>query len=190
MEIISRMREASPLEETSILEKARLNPMDFAPIYERYFLRIYRYCLRRTGQAEEAEDLTSLIFTRALHGLNTYHGGTVAAWLFQIARNATINHLQKKGRHSLPLTEETGLPGQSGEDTLERLINLESQQHLARLVATLPEDQRDLLDLRFAGSLSAKEIGTILGKSEGAVRVGLHRIIQRLRTSYQQSIQE
>lgn len=190
MEIISRMLEDSPLDEAATIEQARHDPACFAPLYERYFLKIYRYCLRRTGQAEEAEDLTSLIFTRALHGLAGYRGGSVAAWLFQIARNTTLNHLQKKGRRYVPLTEDLSLYDTSGEDALDRLIRLENRQQLARLVAALPDDQRDLLDLRFAGGLSAREIGVILGKSEGNIRVALHRVIERLRKQYRHRSEE
>src|SRR5579885_2275763 len=83
-------------EETALLACARSNPACFAPIYERYVPRIYRYCLRRVGRPDVAEDLTSVTFTKALLGLRDYRGGSVAAWLFRIAHNVVANHLRDR----------------------------------------------------------------------------------------------
>src|SRR4051794_13309049 len=69
---------------------------DFDLLYEKYVERIYNYCLRRVGQTQEAEDLASVIFTRAWAGLSTYRGGSEAAWLFKIAHNTVANHLRAR----------------------------------------------------------------------------------------------
>ncbi len=182
-------------EEARILERARTNPAEFAPIYERYFSLIYKYCWRRTGQTEEAEDLTSLVFTRALGGLANYRGGSVAAWLFQIAHNAVANHLRNRKPQTpfeFEAENESGFRewGRSTETALEQLVWAEERERVARLIAALSEEQRELLALKIHGELSAKEIGLVVGKSEGAVRVALHRIVQQLRSSYRQAEQE
>lgn len=174
-------------EESRLIEQARTTPTAFGPLYEHYFARIYRYCTRRVQNAQEAEDLTSLIFTRALSNLRHYRGGSFAAWLFQIAHNAIANHRRdQRSQFSLEQAEQVS----SGDSTLDDLIDLDEFQCVARLIATLSDDQRELLALRIAGELSAKEIGVVLGKSEGAVRVALHRIIQQLRTGYEQAQKE
>ncbi len=174
-----------PDDEARTLERAREDPTAFAPLYERYFPRIYAYCLRRTGTAEGAEDLTSFVFTRALTGLGSYRGGSVAAWLFRIARNAVANH-RRDSRPQVPLASATiaPQPSESGDQPLDRLVRAEERERVARLIAALPERERELLALKVAGGLSAKEIGAVLGKSEGAVRVALHRVIQGLRVAY------
>jgi RNA polymerase sigma-70 factor (ECF subfamily) len=69
------------------------------------------------------------------------------------------------------------------DGTLGHLIEAEERQQIARLIAELPEEQRELLALRMAGGLSAKEIGLVIGKNEGAVRVAIHRTIQQLRSA-------
>ena len=79
------------VEEGSILAQARADPARFAPLYERYFARVYHYCLRRVHRPEDAEDLAGLVFIRALAGLREYRGGSFAAWLFRIAHNAAAN---------------------------------------------------------------------------------------------------
>ena len=177
-----------PDDEPRILARAREDPAAFAPLYERYFPRIYAYCLRRTGTAEEAEDLTSLVFTRALTGLAGYRGGSVAAWLFRIAHNAVANHLRDR-RPQIPLepTATAMEKAPSADQPLDHLIRAEEQERVARLIAALPERERELLALKVGGGLSAKEVGAVLGKSEGAVRVALHRTIQGLRAAYRRN---
>lgn len=174
-------------EETRQLLLARDEPTAFAPIYERYFSRVYAYCLRRVGSKEEAEDLTSLVFTRALTGVRSFRGGSVVAWLFRIAHNAVANHL--RDRHpQLPL--DTAAHPASSEDLSAGIVRDEEQRHLMRLLAALSDDQREILVLRLVGELTAREIGAVIGKREGAVRVTLHRIIRGLRSAYRQTDEE
>jgi len=174
-------------EEVRLLELARNEPTAFAPLYERYFPRIYAYCLRRVGSNEEAEDLTSLVFTRALTSIGSYRGGSVVAWLFRIAHNAVANHLRDR-RPQLPL--DTASHPVSGEDLSAGIVRDEEQEHLARLLTALPDDQREILVLRLGGELTAREIGAVIGKREGAVRVALHRIVRGLRAAYHQANEE
>lgn len=170
-----------PDDEPSLVRQAQRNPADFAPIYERYVGRIYGYCLRHLGDPTEAEDLTSLIFTGALRGLRGYRGGSVQAWLFRIAHNALMTHFRQK-RRTPPLTHTLDRTEAPQENVLTTLIKAEQHTRLAALVARLPLEQRELLVLRVDGELSAKEIGVIIGKREGAVRVALHRILAGLRS--------
>lgn len=78
-----RVQSNESMEEVAqTVERARANPAAFEPLYAEYFPRIYRYCLRRVSCPQEAEDLTSLVFTRALANLSNYRGGSFVAWLF------------------------------------------------------------------------------------------------------------
>jgi RNA polymerase sigma-70 factor, ECF subfamily len=164
--------------EARIMQAAREDISRFAPIYERYFSRVYTYCLRRVENPQEAEDLTSLIFTQAMTRLDQYRGGLVAAWLFRIAHNAVIDHLRKH-RPDAPLDEVISeTPG-----LLEHMIQAEQVQEIRALIADLPDDQQNLLLLKIVAGLSSKEVGAMLGKTAGSVRVALHRILREL---YQQ----
>src|SRR5690349_4481498 len=90
-------------------EPAQAGPPDFDSLYECYVERIYTYCLRRVGQHQEAEDLTSMVFTRAWASLDAYRGGSETAWLFKIAHNAVANHLRgRKPQVSLEVLVATG----------------------------------------------------------------------------------
>lgn len=174
-------------EEARLLRLARDEPTAFAPLYERYFPRIYAYCLRRVGSNEEAEDLTSVVFTRALTGVGSYRGGSVVAWLFRIAHNAVANHLRDR-RPQLPF--DTAFHSMSSEDLSDDIVRAEERKHLARLLTALPDEQREILVLRLVGELTAREIGAVVGKREGAVRVALHRIVRGLRSAYQEANEE
>lgn len=179
--------------DSDILQQAQSDPAQFAPLYERYFSDIYKYCLRRTGGREDAEDLASLIFTRALTGARSYRGGSVRAWLFRIAHNAVANYL--RDRHlTLSVDEPDGRGAwelaDPAEDTLGQLVQQEERNRVAALVMRLPDDQRELLALRIAGGLSARDIGAVLGKQESAVRVALHRIVRGLQAAYRASAEE
>jgi RNA polymerase sigma-70 factor (ECF subfamily) len=169
--------------EVEIMQAARIDPDRFAPIYERYFPRIYMYCLRGVDHPAEAEDLASQIFTQALTGLPNYQGGSVGAWLFRIAHNALANYYRSR-RPLLSLdameTDITDTHPEPGQFVAEA----EEWHQLNQIVSALPDDQRHLLALKIGGGLSSQEIGALLGKSAGAVRVELHRIIKRLRAEY------
>lgn len=173
--------------EAEIIARARADPEDFAPLYERYFARVYAYCLRRVESSPEAEDLCSLIFTRALTGLGSYRGGSAAAWLFRIAHNTVANHYRDRkpaislDREELPEAVEPSEP----DVALDGLLRAEERERIRRLVAALPYERRELLELMMATGLSAKETGVVIGRSEGAVRAMLHRTLQQLRSSYQ-----
>jgi RNA polymerase sigma-70 factor, ECF subfamily len=168
--------------EGQIMQMAQRDPALFAPLYERYFQRVYAYCLRRSGNAQEAEDLCSQVFTRALAGLHTYRGGLVAAWLFQIAHNVVANHY--RGRRQSVALDDFDFADESASGLFDDLDDADDRRVLEELVAQLPEAERDLLALTLDAGLTSEEVGAIRGKSAGAVRVELHRVIKKLRERY------
>lgn len=168
--------------EAQALQAAREDLRQFAPVYERYFPRIYAYCVRRVGMTE-AEDLTSQIFTNAMLNLHQYRGGLVAAWLFRIAHNVVVNYLKQPSHTHYALDERELLSG--APEPVDRLIQAEEEQAIRALVEKLPPEQQDMLLMRIVGGLSAAEIGALLGKNAGAVRVAIHRTLRQLQQSYQ-----
>lgn len=171
--------------EAALLRAAQHDLRHFAPIYERYAARLYAYCLRRVGDAREAEDLTSVIVARAMSSLHSYRGGMVAAWLFSIARSTVINHLKTRGRRATTNYEEAASHPDHSPGPLERLIQSEETQTIRALVAELPAEQQDMLLMKIAGGLTAEQIGQALGKKAGAVRTALSRIIRDLQRRFE-----
>ena len=150
----------------------------FAILYRRHVADVYRYCHRRLGTPERAEDATATTFERALAGIATFRRGPFRAWLFTIARNVTVDTYRRAPR-DVPLAETfdqaDDTPGP--EDTAAAR---EEASWVRGLLAELTGDQRDVVELRLAG-LTDQEIGRVLGKRHGAIRTIQHRAMKRLR---------
>jgi RNA polymerase sigma-70 factor (ECF subfamily) len=163
---------------------ARTNLAAFGPIYERHRDTVWRYLRGRCGSDDDALELTAVTFERALMAIGRYRprGGGMRAWLLRIARNAAIDSGRRRGRVS-PLDDhhDRADAGPTPEDVA---TGAETRDLLLELVATLPPDQRDAISLRFGGGLTAREIGTVLGKREGATQKLISRGLARLREAY------
>ncbi len=166
--------------EIAQMHAAQRDSAAFAPLYERYVERVYAFCLRRSPTPEDAEDLCSQVFLRALRGLHTYRGGLVSAWLFRIARNVIANHY--RGRRPIIALDDLEIP--ADDHTTERIEQADDKRIIAALIATLPEEKQTLLSLSLDSGLTSSEIGEVIGKSPQAVRVEIHRIIKGLRERY------
>ncbi len=156
---------------------ARRDPACFATLYRRYAGRVYRYLYGKVGNQAEAEDLTSQVFLEALKALPRYRPqGAFAAWLFTLARRRAIDlHRQDKGELPVDWLEERA--GIEPEPLLEA-IRSEDLRRLTLLYNQLGEDKQELIRLRYAAGLSYSEIGRILGTSQAAAGMAIHRTLQ------------
>lgn len=163
--------------DTELVRMAQRDLEAFVDLYDRYVDAIFRYCNRRLPRAA-AEDATSIAFLKAMRGIRKVDPDRFRfrPWLFTIAHNAVVDQL--RSRQHLPIDEvQIEAHGPSLED---RVIGAERRQRLSGALATLPPDQQQVMHLRLAG-LPTSEIGDVLGKSPGAVRVIHHRAVKRLR---------
>ena len=181
MVALERAVEASASEaaERLLIEAAQRDPSRFAELYERNFERIYAFVVRRVGDRDAAEDLTSDVFHQALASLPRFEwrGVPFAAWLFRIAANAIVDRSKRAARErDLPPPDEP--PDESPDMGLEEI---EHRARLFRLVERLPADQRRVIVMRFAGQKRIREIADELGRTEGAVKQLQLRGLQNLR---------
>lgn len=164
------------------MARARQDPEAFGQLYLRYVRSIYNYIFYRTGDPEEAEDLTSQVFLQALQHLSRFQdrGVPFAAWLFRIAHNLVANwHRDRHRRPTVPLSENGHEPvSDRVEATLERQ---EDRERLLAAMRRLSPERQQLLILKFVEGMSNAEIAQIMGRSEGAVRVLYHRTLEALR---------
>jgi RNA polymerase sigma-70 factor (ECF subfamily) len=165
------------LDEAAIVARARSEPAAFAPLYETYLDPVYRYCYRRLGSREAAEDATSLVFERALRALPAYRGGSFRAWLFAIAHNAVTDAYRRRGAQP-PLAAALAVPDPAPPPEQMALL-ADEQRLLATALALLPADQRQVIELRLSG-LPSVEVAEVLGRSPGAVRALQLRATRRL----------
>jgi RNA polymerase sigma-70 factor (ECF subfamily) len=169
---------AANTDEAIEVARAKRDSQAFAPLYLRYFDRVYAYCYRRLGTADEASDATSVVFARALAALPTCRDEAFRSWLFAIAHNA-LNDEYRMRRQNQPLDEALEVPD-AGPSPEDEAITAESKAQVTRLLAQLPDDQRAVLELRLAG-LSSREIGDVLGKQANAVDQMQFRAMTKLK---------
>jgi RNA polymerase sigma-70 factor, ECF subfamily len=160
-------------------------------LYDTYRDRVARFATGRLGDAEKAEDVTSETFEAVLRNLGAYRAGTdFEAWLFTIAHRRVADHFRRRfRRREVELDEAVhpahrdGLPGPllvvDGPE--ETVLAAERRAEVAGAFRRLRADQQEVLALRVLGGLSAAQVGEVLGKSEGAVRVAQHRALRSLR---------
>ena len=153
----------------------------FGQIFDEYHQPIYRFVVSRVGRPSDAEDLTQLIFVKALEALPRYvaRGIPLGGWLFRLARNAVIDHVRTRRDH-LELTAEIQRPTEEAgpEATAALRQDLDA---VARALGVLTDEQREVIELRFFAGLSAREAAEAMGKQEGTIRGLQFRAIASLR---------
>lgn len=165
-------------DDASLVEEAQRNLQAFSCLYDRYVQSVYRYvnsCLRDPCDAEE---VTAQTFLTAFEAFPRYHHkGYFAAWLFSIARSRLVDCVRREHRQ-IPL-EDLDLPV-AVDDPLQHMVHSERVTVLRTRLASLTEEERELLRLRFAADLRFADIARLLGQSEDAVKKSLYRLIARL----------
>ncbi len=154
-----------------------------ATLFERHHARLYRYCLRMTGQRSAAEDLVQDVFMKMLKYKATFRDDSeLVPWMFGIGRNACLGHLRRTA------TDRVG-----GNELDAEAVALESadeaqdgDQHeiVRRALQRLPVERREVLVLSRYEFKSYEEIAVLLDCSVGAVKVRVHRALKQLREIY------
>src|SRR5699024_6520589 len=147
----------------------------------------YSYAYYELGDHHDAEDATERTFVAALTHLSRFQerataddgpgASTFRVWLFRIARNVVADrHRQRRRRPEAPLEAAATVTG--GRDPAAEVVRRDEVGAAWRAVARLPGDRRRAIVLRFVDEMSTAEIAGVLGRSEGAVRVLIHRALR------------
>lgn len=162
-------------------------PENFDRLYRDHVDLLYRFANRLCGETEAAKDLVQETFLNAYRGLSKFRGeAQISTWLYTIAARACIRMRRKrKGEPERELSLDEFIPTSEGEFRLqvpmegqtpeEALQNKELRQALDAAINKLPKKYKMVLVLRDMEGLSAKEVGTIMGLNERAVKSRLHR---------------
>jgi RNA polymerase sigma-70 factor (ECF subfamily) len=155
-----------------------------APLFERHHARLYRFCLRMTGNRAAAEDLVQDVFMRMLKYSRTFKDEmSFLPWMFRIARNACVDHLRRTTADRMPAHDPDEL--ESNEPADEATDEHDERAELIRkALLALPAERREVLVLSRYEFKSYEEIARTLGCSVGAVKVRAHRAIKQLREVY------
>jgi RNA polymerase sigma-70 factor, ECF subfamily len=153
----------------------------FGRLFDHYHLLVHRYVASRVRRPSDAEDLTQLVFVKALEALPRYEsrGIPFGGWLFRLARNSVIDFVRTSHEHT-DLAQSVDRPGtDAGPDELA--VIRQEIEAVGAALWTLTDDQRDAIALRFFAGLSAREAAEVMGKQEGTVRGLQFRAIAALR---------
>lgn len=156
----------------------------FLTAYEDYADDIFRFCLVKMRNRDEALDVMQETFTKTWQYLA--HGkdiDNIRAFLYQVARHKIIDWSRRKKADSLDTMMDAGIDFgsmQSVEETNRRI----DARRLIDMLDLLPEKYRDVLQLRYVDDLSVQEIAEIVGDKENTVSVRIHRGIEKLQALY------
>jgi RNA polymerase sigma-70 factor (ECF subfamily) len=170
-----------------LVQAAKSDPAKFDALYRRYLARVYSYAYYELGDHHAAEDATEATFVSALTNLQRFEerarpadgegASTFRVWLFQIARNEVAGERRRyRRRPTEPLTGETIVSDPLNVE--DEAVRRDQAREAWRAVGRLPGERRQAMVLRFVDELSTAEIAGVLGKSEGTVRVLIHRALR------------
>jgi RNA polymerase sigma-70 factor (ECF subfamily) len=176
-----------PMDEESldrlVADAKRGDTEAFGRIFDEYAGPLYRFIASRVSRPSDAEDLTQLVFVKALEALPRYEarGIPFGGWLFRLARNAIIDQIRTRRDH---LSLVVATTRESEEASPEAMASLRDDlDRVAAALRELTDDQREVIELRFFAGLSVAEAAEAMGRQEGTIRGLQFRAIGALRRS-------
>ena len=179
------------MEEEVIVEKVKRDSNAYDKIYKLYHQKIFVYVFSFVKNQENAEDITSIVFEKALKGINSFQweGVSLQSWLYKIARN-TINDFYRKAYNKFPslsMDQEIGSMQNlqmkisdviyNNEDSIElQIIKSDEEEKLYAVLQLFGEEDQYLLYYKYFETMSNKQIAKILEISETNVGTKLQRI--------------
>ena len=158
----------------------------FTALYEEHMTYVFRYINYRVGNRNEAEDLTSLVFEKALAAFHKYDKEKAApqTWLLTIARNTVTDYFRKSSkRNTMPLENAVGIES-ADPSPQEETEQKEEYERLRLCLAILPQREQEIISLKFGAELNNRQIASVLSLSENNVGTILFRAICKLRNCF------
>jgi RNA polymerase sigma-70 factor (ECF subfamily) len=170
-----------------LVEAAQADPARFEALYRKYLAQVYSFAYYELRDHHEAEDATERTFLAALANLARFQerarpadgegASTFRVWLFQIARNVVAERRRRQRRRpEAPLEAAATVAGP--HDIEAAAVQRDTTAAALGAISRLTTDRRRALILRFVDEMTTREIAGVLGRSEGAVRVLIHRALR------------
>jgi len=149
-------------------------------LVRRYERRVYNYALRMVGHPDDAADLMQEIFMGVYRNLPGYRGdGAFPAWLFRIASFRCTDYLRRRRLH-VPFDEDDGHTT-GGNDPEVSVLATHANREIAAALATLPPEQRHVVELKFFQGFTFEDIAAQLGISPNTAKTRLYTALKKLR---------
>ncbi|OGZ27179.1 MAG: hypothetical protein A2365_00725 [Candidatus Nealsonbacteria bacterium RIFOXYB1_FULL_40_15] len=156
----------------------------FSKIYDDNIERIYRFIFFKVNSKDIAEDICSEVFLRGWQTFkqNSKEIENPSAFLYQIARNLVIDHYREKGR--TPTVSSDSLPIVDSSENMEEAVFMNSDLNMVKMaLSDLKDEYQEIIVWHYIDEYTVPEIAELMGKSEGAVRVQLHRALKSLKNT-------
>jgi RNA polymerase sigma-70 factor (ECF subfamily) len=172
------------LSEQSMVEAAKANPAKFEALYNRYYEQIFRYIFQRMDDKEMAFDVTSQVFLKAMLNLKKYEyrGVPFASWLYRIAKSEVYQSF-KNNKANRSVNVES-LHVYDMMDEMEENPLEEYHDQLIELIGDLPEEELQIIEMRYFEKRPFREIGEILNITENNAKVKAYRILGKLKKKF------
>ena len=169
--------------DSALIARAKEDQEAFGILYERYVGRIYNYIYYRTGNHQDAEDLTARTFYRALKHISRYvdRGAPFSAYLYRIAHNVVANWHRDTSRRQIISLDELVTATLKEDGPAHLAMEREERDLLLYAARRLPPERQQLLILKFVDQMRNAEIAEVMGRTEGAIKSLYHRTLVALR---------
>jgi len=165
-----------------LVEKAKQDYQAFEKLYEYYMPQIYGYLLSRVGNKEEAQDLTSHTFEKAVLGLHDYEvrdNVHFSSWLYRIAANNLTDYYRRAGKKKAKDLQD--YENKLADEKSDQVENYARRDQIRQAVMRLPEEYQNIIALKFYQDLDNEEISEIIGVSYNNLGVKLYRGLKKLK---------
>lgn len=166
----------------SLIKSAQTgNREAFGQIYKLYFVKIFRYAKYNTNDEDEAQDICQETFVKAWKNIKKFDSDrenwSIQAFLFTITRNLIIDRSRKK--KELHISEYLEI--ETNEDLYKELERKNNAETVREILSKLDETEQQIIILRYFEEMDTKEIANILNINDGAIRVRLHRTMEKMK---------
>jgi len=170
-----------------LVQLAKVNHKHFGLLYEKYFEQIFLFIFKRLGGDKTVSaDITQQTFLKAMMNLAKYEdrGFPFSSWLYRIAQNEVSLYFRESKKAKVVDVEEFQIIQLLEEAQIETPKNNENQDKLIRKLNSLPQNQVDLIELRFFQEMSFKEIAEIYDITEANAKMKIYRILEKMNQNW------
>jgi RNA polymerase sigma-70 factor (ECF subfamily) len=163
--------------------------VDFDELFNEHVKPLYAFVTYRVGNRAAAEDITAQVFEKAWSSLGNYDPdkGSFSSWLYTIARNCVVDHFRRQQRNQESVLHDD-MGGGSSQNPQHHLEEKELRRELGMALGSLDEREREVIAMKFGGSMSNKDIAAVLELTPTNVSTILYRSLDKLNTQLEGGI--